>query len=531
MPAVAPNTRIFLIEGVALSNDYENTIWFDDATQQADWFSERVRYRFDEYTYQRWGAGKLRVQAPVDSLYGCGYMMFGNANHNPEKWFYAFVTHMEYVNEETTELTYEIDVMQTWLFDAEVRMCFVEREHTETDELFENLVEENLDYGDSYCTMSQLDYDMGTEMNVVALASNTSSGEDMEPEVWQSKLMCGIHPLLFGELGTDDDVVISHLNAYIENGYSDALVALYQVPSMAIGTETGYMYGTDTVNIPRPTVFTSQEGDFATGHTDDTYTPRNNKLYNYPYTYIEVSDHCNPSKEFKWEDFRMRFFEGVGVSFEVFAAAYPEPVSVAVPLEYKGVDTNWDEGVVKNDFPICAWTGDAWKMWWAQNAHQSVVGVFTNAASSAINTAVSTKNVYATVGSGVASAITSVADLVAKRADLKKTTDTVFGSPGGSSLSQMAGFMGYTFYVKGIRPQFARIIDDFFDLYGYAVHRVKVPNRNVRPHWTYCKTVGMDVGGSLPADHAQKINSIYDSGIRFWVNGDEIGDYTLDNTV
>ena len=32
-------------------------------------------------------------------------------------------------------------------------------------------------------------------------------------------------------------------------------------------------------------------------------------------------------------------------------------------------------------------------------------------------------------------------------------------------------------------PEFARIIDDYFNMFGYATHRVKTPNRDGRPHW------------------------------------------------
>ena len=82
-----------------------------------------------------------------------------------------------------------------------------------------------------------------------------------------------------------------------------------------------------------------------------------------------------------------------------------------------------------------------------------------------------------------------------------------------------------------VTAQFARMIDDYFTMFGYAVKRVKVPNRNSRPHWNYVKTIGCTLTGSIPSDDMKKICSIYNNGVTFWKNGTEIGHYELDNTV
>ena len=92
---------------------------------------------------------------------------------------------------------------------------------------------------------------------------------------------------------------------------------------------------------------------------------------------------------------------------------------------------------------------------------------------------------------------------------------------------QKKDFIGYQYFVN---PKNAKIIDDFFNCYGYATHRVKVPNRNVRPHWTYVKTIDINLESNAPADDTNKIASIYDKGITFWRNASEVGRYDLDNS-
>ena len=81
-----------------------------------------------------------------------------------------------------------------------------------------------------------------------------------------------------------------------------------------------------------------------------------------------------------------------------------------------------------------------------------------------------------------------------------------------------------------VSHQYARMIDDFFTKFGYATKRVKIPNRNSRPHWNYVKTVSATMTGSVPSDDMKKICSIYDNGVTFWKHGYEVGRYDLDNS-
>ena len=88
---------------------------------------------------------------------------------------------------------------------------------------------------------------------------------------------------------------------------------------------------------------------------------------------------------------------------------------------------------------------------------------------------------------------------------------------------------GFQFFYAYIRAEFAQIIDNYFNVYGYATHRVKIPNRAIRPHWNYVKTQNVSLTGSVPADDMARLRQIYDNGVTFWRNGNEVGDYSLDN--
>ena len=71
--------------------------------------------------------------------------------------------------------------------------------------------------------------------------------------------------------------------------------------------------------------------------------------------------------------------------------------------------------------------------------------------------------------------------------------------------------------------------DAYFTRYGYATNRVRQPQFNNRPHFTYIKTRDAVVYGNNGLDANKKIADILDKGVTFWKNGDEIGDYTVNN--
>lgn len=53
--------------------------------------------------------------------------MYQNENYS-NKWFYAFIDGMKYINDSMTEISISTDVWQTWQFDLEFMESFVERE-------------------------------------------------------------------------------------------------------------------------------------------------------------------------------------------------------------------------------------------------------------------------------------------------------------------------------------------------------------------------------------------------------------------
>lgn len=144
---IQPTTNIKLLKDVPLDTTYDHTIYFASKTAQYNYFVGLQKYNLTNYTYQRVKKGVARVGIKADNLYDCNYMMFQNTAYGT-KWFYAFITAVEFVNNECAEIYFELDVMQTWFFDCEPDYCFIEREHTETDGIGEHIEPETVATGE-----------------------------------------------------------------------------------------------------------------------------------------------------------------------------------------------------------------------------------------------------------------------------------------------------------------------------------------------------------------------------------------------
>ena len=148
---ISPNSKIYLLRGIPLDNTYNDTIYFSSASAQLSYFQGKLTgnggVSFTAQTYQRVGKNRCRLNICADDIYNVNYMFFQNTSYG-SKWFYAFVTEVEYINDAVSEISYEIDVIQTYMFNWSLGMSMVEREHSATDVAGGNLMSEPFDVGD-----------------------------------------------------------------------------------------------------------------------------------------------------------------------------------------------------------------------------------------------------------------------------------------------------------------------------------------------------------------------------------------------
>jgi hypothetical protein len=532
---VEPQSNIRLLKGVPLDATYEHTIYFNNATDQFNYFISKTKHIFSNVTYNRVNRGVARLQKGADEVYDCNYMMFQNIGFG-NKWFYAFINKVEYVNNITCEIEFEIDVMQTWFFDYNLGMNYVEREHSATDTIGDNLLPEPVDlgeyvYNDGYTTGLELNNWLGPLSLVVATSAEPITPEPPSTELVQP-VEGGVYNGIYSGLKfyrfdvnavipEDRQSAIDSANTFFtqmtSRNASESIVACFMYPTQYFNEDTEPVSKTLKITPNFSTV--------------GGYTPRNKKLFTFPYKALNVTVGTQ-TNIYKYEYFIKHDNK---IEFKLKTQLSCAPQIGVFPRNYKNYgydrhtgildDVNTDDGLIINDFPQCAYSIDSYRAWLSQNIF-SVSSKMANIGIGAGASLISGNPLSA----GVTGA-TGFTSLMGELATASMLPPLANGNSRGDIFFSN-GNMNFNFTDRTITAQFAQRIDDFFDKYGYCCSKLKIPNRNVRPHWCYTKTSNCVLeANSMPADDERKICGIYDKGITFWKNGDEIGNYSLDNTV
>lgn len=525
-----PQSIINICSGVRMDNRYEHSIYFADASAQLGYFAGKVVKTFPAYSYLR-KSWPLQVQATMEEARKWNYLYFRNGTG---KYYFYFINQIEYKNDNTVELTLELDVIQTYLFDFELLECFVERQHTTSDKLGEHTVDEGLELGELVTTSSK-DVSMST-MCILVMSSidiGASINEDDDEPV---KMIGSYYDGIFGGTGifaveASEWRALGNILLQLDNkGWSDSIISIWMYPKKLITLDTGSDWST-VINkvasikpffeyVNRPTVLNG-------------YAPKNNKLLMYPYCLLYATNNGNTGAVYQFE----RFGDPEECGFKILGALTPEGSVRMYPLNYNGEQHAYDHGVTLGSFPTCAWNQDVYKLWLAQNQNQQQNTVNTAGlaiAGGAITAIASlyTGNVMGVVGGAgaVIGGAQQIGALLAQRKDMSIQPPQSKGQV-SSSVNTVAGFQTFTLKTKTITKEMARILDDYFTCYGYKINRVQKPNISARPAFTYVKTVGCHIKGDMCTEDITKVESIFDKGITFWKNGNKIADYTQENNV
>lgn len=605
-------TTVQLMEDVPLTPNYEHTVRFGIKALQTQYFDSKVRLNcsFNFMSYQRHDSGVIRIQIGMELLDKVNYLRFVNANHE-DKYFYAFITDMRYINDNCTEIDYKVDVLQTWWFDFQLNPCYVEREHSDTDELGDNLVPESLEFGDYVCPyVEQIDYwdCMNGDTNVqnsgfLIIATQGPNGEHRGDVV--SSQPTTLY-LTYCNNMTDFTNALNSYSTGITGDYSP-IIAINMFPlwwtgQSVIGSYRRYFTKTftlrqDFVYGTGPfTAFDSTRGQVK------SYAAKNKKLLTYPYNFMVFESPDGSTIELKYENFNdisehIRFCGHLSVFPIVETYMGPmwyELTSLQPTVEMGPLSdyTNPKYSLHSQCYPLVGTGSDAFSAWWAQNRYNYPI---MDAYKQGINAAAKAYNRYdngsvagkldgaiaaikagfegytqginnsnnsfagALAGGkalrsllpfntkwgknsngntqlgGLADIATQIGQANAEIEGHKAMPSTCTTKASNAGIVHALEYDSYKVYYTRIRPEFAEIIDNYFTCFGYATHRVKVPNTACRRWWNYVKTVGCTLSPatdtSVPADAEEQIQAIFDHGVTIWHDPTHMYDYTLNNYI
>ena len=90
MSYVQPNSTIQLMRINGLDNRYMHTLYFASESAQNTFMTNKVALTLTKHSYQRAGAGYLKIKKPYDEVFNYNYMRFQNT-HFSNLWYYCFI--------------------------------------------------------------------------------------------------------------------------------------------------------------------------------------------------------------------------------------------------------------------------------------------------------------------------------------------------------------------------------------------------------------------------------------------------------
>ena len=177
------------------------------------------------------------------------------------------------------------------------------------------------------------------------------------------------------------------------------------------------------------------------------------------------------------------------------------------------------------EFPIIS---DAYYTYMLENKNTiqaNITNATINAATGMVNGLISGGGtggvggaIYGAVSGGVAGALNIQAQIRsenAKQADLRAKPDNVISST-DSSFNILDKNTDLCFYRMRICCENEEIIAQIFNMAGYKVNRVEVPNTRSRTRFNYIQTAGANIVGSINQADLLRIKEIYDNGVTIW---------------
>lgn len=517
MAAVIPDSIVQLFGDVGLSPSYDDTRYFPDVASKDSFFDALPKDAVTSCTFIRGTTNKIRIQLPFYTCAYKQYMRYKNTGFMG-KWFYAFIIAVEYINNVTTEITFDPDPLMTWMGAFTLSPCFIERQHASSDAIGANLVEENLDIGDYVYNEIARTGELDGTYQILIGASVNEQGQS----VVGGELINGVYSgVKIHQFGTKD-AANAFINLLTDKAKSDALVSAVMCPSGFAPEEGGAAPSPKLVSFAKR--YTSLNG----------YAPKNNKLYTYPYNFLSVTNGEGNFATYRYEFFGVGQTEPNNCDFFLYGQPDLQPEFILEPIKYKTSQTNIYNSAEKltlKGFPQCAFNIDQYKAFLAQNSSSIAADAISTVGSGAISTIINAMsgNVMGAISSGL-NAGGQIMNKVAMHMDYAKKPPQSNGVTTGS-IEAGRRLKDFYFIAQSITYEYAQKIDQFFDMFGYAQNKLMQPNMHVRPKWTYIKTIGSIVHCNAPAEDVRKIESRFDAGIRFWDSSVSIGDYTANNAL
>lgn len=544
-------SKVYLIT-TPLEDDMKNTLYFANASAQRTYFEGLIPSgkTYTNVSYQS-SSRTFRCPDQVDVVRKYNYIMWQNPAYS-NKWFYGFIKKSTYVSDGYTDVEFEVDPLQTFKFDIVVKPSFVEREHTNNDTAGNNTLPENVELG-PYVKNSVTgtpQWGAGTMWYCIAV-SDLLEGRGVTLSTKPASRVNGLPNGLFYIFTDSTSNLHTIAQIYDLAGKATAIYSMFVFPRQLLYIRQGdsgtwaytsstlsydigvapHITGSMSVYVPTSNNMIGTINENLTiskpTRVGMSYQPRNQKLLTFPYCYFNISNNSGSTVTYHYENFNGNpKFNHVGVltsgcSTKLYPTNYMNMTIFSGDIQ----DNPYDYGITGGKYPTISWNSDSYTNWLTQNAVNIAIGVGSSVLATGAGLAAGN---YAGAASSFLGGVSSA---VSQFYQASLLPDQAKGNTNVGDLNYTAHSNKFTVFELSIKPQYAQIIDDYFDLFGYKTCRVKTPYVAHRQNWWYTKTINANIIGNVPNDEMNKIKEAYNNGLTFWRNPANFLNYSVSNGI
>ena len=523
---------------------------FKNKTVRDEYMRNHTKHTFTNCRYIP-RSGSMIVKGYINDISDCNYGYYINQYQGKMQAFYFWIVGRESVSKNSTELTIQIDAIQTWFFDMDFLECMVERENVFDDLIGLHTYPEDFEVGDYYHReVETTNYFNDDVVYIIA-----ESGE-------RGTKIGGLYNACKFLLAFNTTAIDSYIQDKCNAGKGDAITYIFSYPKKFLSLIVNFddiieNYGsnnlfdlTDTTYVDISKAITKditikqKHKDFTTPAIETNYKPFNNKLYTYPYNYITIMTPYGNNVVLKYEMFE----NWQEVKFRIVGTVTQNPKFLLVPIMYNGRDINMQDSIELGGFGLCSWNNDNYANWYAQNSptikaqsenarnsygaqntvnannyNNALYNRDANASQSAISIAGSMGNIFSNPFGTITGAVTQGANAYIdyERAGVNAGNDlsnknllnttsyenqmrsilasvqsasvqpnTARGDLSASGLDICTKTNDFYIAQTQIKAEYATNIDMYFQMFGYKVNEIKKPYLYNRKKWDYIKTCG-----------------------------------------
>lgn len=533
-----PSSTLRLYRGVPLDPSYSNVRGMINNSQILNFLGNYLVKTISKMSVIKMGDGYVDVPMNEYETMDCNYLAF-NCPTFDDRWHFAFIVGAYRLSDRSSRIVFQKDVWNENQDLLSLRPSFVERMivSKSKDKVGAYTYPEGLELGE------YLQQDLTTlptpgvdrQLGIKAL----TNFKDITYEPAEGRMVNGVYQGLNLVNFADYKAANTFLKYATENNKQDGVLAIFMVSNFFRGGENSTYEQTLNLNMN----YGSMDG----------YTPKNKKLYTYPYSFIILDNNSGAQLELRHELFEN--VSRISISYGI-ALNGGNPILFAYPLNYAGMTECYNCMIQFNQYPKCSYTTDFYKAWLAQNASgmnlrmafrgidtaqsigqgvaqigAAVAGGAAGASGGSSMSIAQSTGMAASGSSGIINAGINLAKEVLSINNEKKVAqlqpDATKQTAGSGANAEMN-----TCYISlrkaYLRKEYLKKIDDYFSAFGYHIGEIIQPDLTSRPCWNYVKILHANIAGSIEHDDMVKLRQIFSNGVTIW-HVNDVGNYNLSN--